>query len=182
VTRFIATSTFDLCGSIPRFISDSLTTPGAARAPLAALRYFNQIKSAESFEAADGKELGQLLVLDLNDVRNKRDPHPLEAKLKTFVERTAALRGVQDAHPWFEALLVEALRNRLRVPKGCDKALAEMTEGDARKAGRAFANALVANVSAEAAVDEWAKTYPALGGLEQRCVHANPSVCCAKCF
>jgi hypothetical protein len=168
VTRYTVTSTIDLRGSIPRFVSNAVVIPGAARNPLNALRYFNQIKPAESFEAADAKELGLLLVLDLNAVRSKRDPHPLEAKLRTFVERSAVLRGVQDAHPWFEALLVEALRNRLRVPKGCDKALAEMTEGDARKAGRAFANALVVNVSAEAAVDEWAKTYPALGGLEQR--------------
>ncbi|GMI28751.1 hypothetical protein TeGR_g8009 [Tetraparma gracilis] len=177
VTRMTVTTTMNLGGSIPRFVSDSVTIPAAARAPLSTLRYFNQAKPAESFEAADARELGLLLVLDLNDVRSKRDPGPLEAKLRTFVERSAALRSVQDAHPWFEALLVEALRNRLRVPKGCDKVLAEMTEGDARKAGRAFANALVVNVSAEAAVDEWVMTYPALGELEQRCVRARPSVC-----
>jgi hypothetical protein len=105
-------------------------------------------------------------MMDLDDVRGK--PDPLEAKLRTLIYRTAALRGVQDAFPWFGALLQEVLRNRLRVPKGSSKALAEFGEEDARKAGRAFANALIANVSAEAAVDEWVKTYPALGELEQR--------------
>ena len=78
-TRFTITSTFDLRGSIPRFISNSFTTPAAAVAPLNALRYFNQVKAAESFEAADGKVLGQLLVLDTDGVRGKRDPNPLEA-------------------------------------------------------------------------------------------------------
>ncbi|GMI43183.1 hypothetical protein TeGR_g14391 [Tetraparma gracilis] len=174
VTRFTATSTFDFRGSIPVFVSKSFTTPAAARAPLAALRYFNQVKRAEAFEAADAKELGQLLVLDTDDVRGKRDPDPLEAKLRTFVNRSAVLRGARSTCPWIEVMLKEVLRNRLRVPKGCDKALAEITEGDARKAGRAFANALVANATAEAAVDEWVMTYPALGGLEERYDFVRP--------
>jgi hypothetical protein len=65
-------------------------------------------------------------------------------------------------------MLKEVLRNRLRVPKGSMKALEEFTEEDARKAGRGLANALVANATAEAAVDEWVMTYPALRELEQR--------------
>ncbi|GMI20900.1 hypothetical protein TeGR_g4684 [Tetraparma gracilis] len=174
VTRFTVTSTFDLGGSIPSFISRSFTTPAAARAPLGVLRYFNQVKPAEAFEAADAKELGQLLVLDTDDVRGKRDWHPLEAKLRTFVDRSAALRGARSTCPWIEVMLKEVLRNRLRVPKGSMKALEEFTEEDARKAGRGFANALVANVSAEAAVDEWLKTYPALGELEQRYPFVRP--------
>ena len=140
----------------------------AAVAPLNALRYFNQVKAAESFEAADAKELGQLLVLDTDDVRGKRDPDPLEAKLRTFVDRSAVLRGARSTCPWIEVMLKEVLRNRLRVPKGSMKALEEFTEEDARKAGRGFANALVANATAEAAVDEWVMTYPALRELEQR--------------
>jgi hypothetical protein len=168
VTRFTVTSVFDTRGSIPSFISKSFTTPAAARAPLDALRYFNQVKPAESFEAADAKALGQLLVLDTDNVRGKKDWRPLEAKLRTFVDRSAVLRGARSTCPWLEGLLKEVLRNRLRVPKGSMKALAEFTEEDARKAGRGFANALVANATAEAAVDEWVNTYPALGELEQR--------------
>ncbi|GMI26372.1 hypothetical protein TeGR_g14547, partial [Tetraparma gracilis] len=174
VTRFTATSTFDLRGSIPVFVSKSFTTPAAARAPLAALRYFNQVKRAEAFEAADAKELGQLLVLDTDDVRGKRDPDPLEAKLRTFVNRSAVLRGARSTCPWIEVMLKEVLRNRLRVPKGSVKALEEFTEEDARKAGRGFANALVANATAEAAVDEWVMTYPALRELEQRYPFVRP--------
>ncbi|GMI19434.1 hypothetical protein TeGR_g7143 [Tetraparma gracilis] len=173
-TRFTITTVFDLGGSIPRFISDSFTTPVAARAPLDALRYFNQVKAAKSFEAADAKELGQLLVLDTDNVRGKRDPDPLEAKLRTFVDRSAVLRGARSTCPWIEVLLKEVLRNRLRVPKGSMKALEEFTEEDARKAGRGFANALVANATAEAAVDEWVMTYPALSELEQRYPFVRP--------
>ncbi|GMI58802.1 hypothetical protein TeGR_g3683 [Tetraparma gracilis] len=142
--------------------------------PREALRYFNQVKRVEAFEAADAKELGQLLVLDTNDVRGKRDPDPLEAKLRTFVNRSAVLRGARSTCPWIEVMLKEVLRNRLRVPKGSMKALAEFTEEDARKAGRGFANALVANATAEAAVDEWVMTYPALGELELRYPFVRP--------
>jgi hypothetical protein len=166
VTRFTVTTVCDFGGSIPRFVSNTLTTPGAARNPFLALRYFNQIKPAETFEAADAKELGQLLVLDMNDVRTKRDKRLLEARLRTFVDRSAVLRGVRAALPWFEVLMFHVLRNELRVPKGSKKALAEFGEEEGKKAGRGLANALIANVSAEAGVDEWMRTYPALGEME----------------
>jgi hypothetical protein len=63
-------------------------------------------------------------------------------------------------------LLFHVLRNELRVPKGTKKALADFGEEEGKKAGRGLANALLANVSAEAAVDEWIGTYPALGEME----------------
>jgi hypothetical protein len=170
VTRFIATSTFDLCGSIPRFVSDTIAISAGANAPLIAIRYFLQIKETAELDAdgQDARVLGQLLVHEMEPVRAKKRPEQLEAKLHTFVYRTTVLRELADVYPWFERLLLEALRNRLRVPKGSMKALAEFAEEDARKAGRGFANALVANATAEAAVDEWMKSYPALGELEQR--------------
>jgi hypothetical protein len=167
-TRFTVTTVFDLGGHIPRFISSSVTTPAAARSPLSALRYFNQIKPWESFETDDAKELGRLLVLDTDDVRGKKARRPLEAKLRKIVGRNAVLRVVRGTFPWFEPLLVHVLRNRLGVPKGTKKALAEFGEEEGRKAGRGFANALIASASAEAAVDDWMKTYPAMGELEQR--------------
>jgi hypothetical protein len=170
VTRFTATSTFDLNGSIPRFVSDTLTTPAAARAPLNAIGYFLQIKETAEFDAGgqDARALGQLLVHEMEPVRTKKRPEELESEMRTFMDRTTVLRELVDVYPWFERLLLEALRNRLRVPKGSMKELAEFTEEDARKAGRGFANALIANAPAEAAVDEWGRTYPALGGLEER--------------
>ena len=46
--------------------------------------------------------------------------------------------------------------------------LASLSRDDGRKMGRSFAVALVSNVSAEAAVDEWVHNFPALGELEVR--------------
>jgi hypothetical protein len=102
----------------------------------------------------------------MDEVRTKRDTRPLEAELRTFVDRSAVLRGARAALPWFEVLLFHVLRNELHRPKGTKKALADFGEEEAKKAGRGLANALLANVSAEAAVDEWMRTYPALGEME----------------
>jgi hypothetical protein len=180
VTRFTVTTVFDMCGSIPGFISTHITTPAAARAPLNALRYFNQIKPAEAFEAADGTELGLLLVQYMGGKLFTKvtgglfvDDSVQRWKLTTFVDRSAALREARERYEWFEVLLFEILQNRSRVPKGPDKALADFEEEDARTAGRAFANALSANLlsrdsPAAAAVDEWLRAVPAIGELEQQ--------------
>lgn len=64
-------------------------------------------------------------------------------------------------------MLFEVLRNRVRPPSATRKALAEFTDAEARKTGMAFANALLANTTPVAAVDEWVIKYPALGELEE---------------
>jgi hypothetical protein len=165
VTRLTVTSTFDVRGSIPRFISRSFTTPAAARAPLDALRYYNQVKSAGSFEAADAKELGQLLVLDMDAVRGKKDRRPLEAMLRTFVDRSAVLRGARSRFPWLASMLVEVLRNQVHRPSNTLTPLAEFGDKEGKKVGGAFALLQLKKVSPAAAVEAWISGNPALGNL-----------------
>jgi hypothetical protein len=166
VTRFTITTVFDVCGSIPSFVSKSFTTPAAARAPLAALRYFNQIKAAESFEATDAKELGQLLVLDTARVRGKKDRRPLEAALSKIVDRSAALRGARSRFPWLAPMLVEVLRNQVHRPSNTLTPLAEFGEKEGRKVGGAFPLLQLKKVSPAAAVEAWISGNPALGALK----------------
>ena len=154
---------FDLGGSIPRFISTSFTTPAAAAAPLSALRYFNQVKAAESFEAADGKELGQLLVLDTNKVRGRKDRRPLEAELSKLADRSAVLRGARSRFPWFATMLVEVLRNQVHRPSNTLTPLAEFGEEEGKKVGGAFALLQLKKASPTAAVEAWISGNPALG-------------------
>jgi hypothetical protein len=166
VTRFTVTTTFDVRGSIPSFITKSFTTPAAARAPLAALRYFNQVKRAETFEAADAKELGQLLVQDTDKVRGKKDRRPLEAALSKIVDRSAVLRGARSRFPWFAPMLVEVLRNQVHRPSKTLTPLAEFGEEEGRKVGGAFALLQLKKVSPAAAVEAWISGNPALGALK----------------
>jgi hypothetical protein len=167
VTRFTVTTVFNLGGSIPRFISDSFTTPAAARSPLSALRYFNQVKPAASFEAVDAKELGRLLVLDTDAVRGKKDTRPLEDKLRTLMIRTAVLRETRGRYEWFFGMMVEVLRNQVHRPSNTMTLLADYGEEEGRKVGGALALLQLKKVSPAAAVEAWIAGNPALGDLKQ---------------
>ncbi|GMI36431.1 hypothetical protein TeGR_g5515, partial [Tetraparma gracilis] len=168
VSRFTATATFDLNGSIPRFVSDTLTTPAAARAPLSALGYFLKIKETAEF-AADGQDaraLGQLLVHEMEPVRTNKRPEELESKLHTFFDRTTVLRELADVRPWFPKVLFQVLRNIPSRPRSTKAKLVDFTERDAVITGRAMKILMLANATPDAAVDEWIFKFPALQELE----------------
>jgi hypothetical protein len=155
IMRLTATATFDIRGSIPRFVSDTLTTPAAARAPLGALFYFLQIKEAVEFDAAgqDARALGQLLVHEMEPVRTKKRPEHLETKLHTFY-RTTVLRELVDVYPWFPKTLFQVLRNLPSRPRTTKAKLVDFTERDAVITGRALKMLMLSNATPDAAVDE----------------------------
>jgi hypothetical protein len=132
VTRFTATATFDLCGSIPKFISDTLTTPTTIRTPLYALGYFINIKETAELDAAgqDARALGQLLVHEMESVRTRGAGEQLEAKLHTFMDRTTVLRELADVHPWLELLLLQILRNQVSLVKQMKEVEAPVASGN----------------------------------------------------
>ncbi|GMI28074.1 hypothetical protein TeGR_g1263 [Tetraparma gracilis] len=139
VTRFTATATFDLGGHIPRFISDTITTPAASRAPLYTLGYFLQIKETAEFDAAgqDARALGQLLVHEMEPVRNNNKL--LEARLHVFLFRTTVLRELTDARPWFEALLHQVLLNEAQIKNKLVSGVEGFTPEDGRATGAKLA-------------------------------------------
>ncbi|GMI54437.1 hypothetical protein TeGR_g3786 [Tetraparma gracilis] len=164
VTRFTATATFDLCGSIPRFISDTLTTPAAARTPLGTLGYFLKIKETAELDSGvyggqDARALGQLLVHEMEPVRTKKRPEHLEAKLHVFFYRTTVLRELADVHPWFPEMTFQILRNQASAPRTTKAKLADFTERDAVIIGQA-----------------WIITFPALIELESERPFFRPFV------
>jgi hypothetical protein len=162
-------------GFIPKRINNSITVPQVAHSLMGVQLVFTSIRPSADVTDGDAKELGHLLLFYLQAFRGRNKKEQLHIKILELMEEITVLREAKNAHPWLDVLLLEVLRNRVRVPKGTNKPLVEYTEGDARKAGRAFANALIANATAEAAVDEWVKTYPALGELEQRGADADHS-------
>jgi hypothetical protein len=167
ITRLTVTSTFDTGGSIPRVITSSFAIPAAACGPINALRYFNQTKPAEAFEAADGRELGQLLVLDAGGARGGRQRRPLEARLARLVDRHAVLRGARGRYPWFSGMLAEVLRNQAQRKSSTRVPLAEFGEVEGRRVGGAFALFQLTKVSPAAAVEAWMSGNPAIGDLKR---------------
>ncbi|GMI18901.1 hypothetical protein TeGR_g14830 [Tetraparma gracilis] len=160
----------DLGGFVPKSINNAITVPQVTHTLVRMQLLFASIRPTADVTVADAKELGHLLHFHLHLLQ----ADGLRSKIGEMVDDVTVLREAKNEHPWLEVLLVEVMRNRVRVPKGCAKAPAEITEEDARKIGRALANALIANVSGEAAVDEWVMTYPALGELEQKYTFMRP--------
>jgi hypothetical protein len=143
VTRFTSTGTFNLRGSIPRFVSDTLTTPAAVRSPLSALGYFIKIKETAELDASgeDALALGQLLVHEMEPVRTNKKL--LESKLHVFLLRTTVLRELTDARPWFEALLHQVLVNEAQIRRKGVNGVEGFTEEDARETGAGLASLLL---------------------------------------
>jgi hypothetical protein len=175
VTTLSVTTSLVFRGKIPAKINNMIVVPRLTVSALAGLRSVVHRKKENEFDAGgeDAKVLGRLLAFDVGaKMRSKgvlcKSDTGLEDRLTLFMDRTSVLRGARVRYPWFQVLLFEALRNRVRPPAGTRKALEDFGEEDARKAGRGLALALIANVSAEAAVDEWVMTYPALRELEQQ--------------
>ena len=77
VCKLSVTTQMDVRGSIPRKVNTVFTAPALSVAPLNALRFFVHVKDPAGTEAADAKVLGQLLVLDTDDVRGKGDAQQL---------------------------------------------------------------------------------------------------------
>ncbi|GMI54445.1 hypothetical protein TeGR_g3786 [Tetraparma gracilis] len=178
VTRFTATATFDLCGSIPRFISDTLTTPAAARTPLGTLGYFLKIKETAELDSGvyggqDARALGQLLVHEMEPVRTKKRPEHLEAKLHVFFYRTTVLRELADVHPWFPEMTFQILRNQASAPRTTKAKLADFTERDAVIIGQAVAMLMLSSSTPDAV---WIITFPALIELESERPFFRPFV------
>lgn len=180
--NFTSSVMFELGGSIPRFVSDTLTTPAAANAPLAAQMYLIQTKETAALDAdgVDARALGQLLLHEMEPVRTKSRTDELKFKLNTFVYRTTVLRELTDKHPWFPCMLLHLLQNKPRImsfnlekrEQGKNqlsikkKSLSEFMEKDVTTTGGAMALILLSNATPDAAVDEWILTFPALCELE----------------
>lgn len=143
VSTLQVTSKLDFGGAIPTAITNSVTTPGFARAPLNILRYFMLIKDPDAYDEGgfDARAIGQLLVVDVSHVRTKRDRRMLERELAVVVDRANVLRAAQERFPWFESLLAEVLRNRVRAPTTAAgrTSLDKLGDKDARKLGGGFA-------------------------------------------
>jgi hypothetical protein len=152
-TLFTSTTVFDLGGSVPKFISDSISIPTAARSPLRVQTYFIHAKPTAQFSrVVNARELGQLLVHKMEPVRTKQ--HLLEAQLRIFIHRTTVLRELADAHPWIPRLLAQVLCNKPSRSgmKAVSGELAAFTERDASRAGARMGIEILYHATSQAAV------------------------------
>lgn len=146
------------------FASDKLSRSLTVRAASEVQRAFLELLALEDLQAEDGTALGAMLMSDVL----KKSKRPLEAKMDTFVDRTAALREAQVTYSWLKVLLVEVLKNKLHRPSNTLTPLAEFGQEEGKKVGGALALLQLKKASPSTALEAWIAGNPALGELKQK--------------
>ncbi|GMI50398.1 hypothetical protein TeGR_g12321, partial [Tetraparma gracilis] len=144
--------------------SDKLSRSLTVRAASEVQRAFLELLALEDLQAEDGTALGAMLMSDVL----KKSKRPLEAKMDTFVDRTAALREAQVTYSWLKVLLVEVLKNKLHRPSNTLTPLAEFGQEEGKKVGGALALLQLKKASPSTALEAWIAGNPALGELKQK--------------
>ena len=101
---------------------------------------------------------------------HERGESRVEARVRMLFKIHVGLKELGERWPWFEEFLAKVMANKL-WPAGDSKVkLCNMTAKEAKVIGGALASAILANLTANAAVDEWILRYPAMGELEREYV------------
>ena len=91
------------------------------------------------------------------------------ANIKEAISNSAILSSVQAEFPWFEAILDEVLRNKLRPGYYSSATNADcLSITEARRMGGTLAMSLATNATAAGAVDEWFLQQNALQEIDSR--------------
>ena len=134
-------------------------------------RYFEALRGLEELDEEGGVALGNLLVSETKEEHHhERGESRVKARIRVLFKNHVGLKELGERWPWFEEFLAKVVANKLR-PAGDSKVkLCNMTEKEAKVIGGALASATLANLTANAAVDEWILRYPAMGELEREYV------------
>jgi len=130
----------------------------------AAVRYFQHLR--DGIDEEDGVAMGTIFmdaVFSSTD-RSKKDHRKLV--VADFIEKNIMVARVVQERPFFKAMMVTMLNGIPTPPSKCLKGLEDLTKEDGAKIGKALAVVILSNVTSDAAVDGWVRTYPALLELE----------------
>jgi hypothetical protein len=177
LTKLEASASLDMGGVIPRRINDSVTIPAFARSLAAMTMYYACVRPADFFDEGDGTVLGRLLFLKLHPHRQNKDL--LNEKVLDIIRMTNVLRSAQAKYRFFDEFLLHIIRNKMKIGASqtsfvVDTPLVALTANEAGRIARSFPMAMMANVTAEAAVDEFILAYSALAELDCEFVWFRP--------
>ena len=131
--------------------------------------YFQALR--HEYDAEDGVAIGNLLLSETREEKHhEKGETRVEARVRALFVKNKGLKELGEKHRSLPALFAIVAANKLR-PGGDSKAkLCNMTEKEARVIGGALASCIAANLTSQAAVDEWILRYPAMGELEREYV------------
>ncbi|GMH65899.1 hypothetical protein TrLO_g8812 [Triparma laevis f. longispina] len=111
--------------------------------------YFQRLVPLKEYRAEDGIALAQDL-LWMAPSANKR-----VERLKEVLTRSRAMRELTEMLPWFEAMMITAVRGNLNLNKAVSTKMVCVSEKEAVQIGRNLMPALKSRKLAEAGVDQW---------------------------
>ena len=97
------------------------------------------------------------------------------ANVKETISNCVILSSLQVEFPWFEVMMEEVLRNKLRPASNSIATNADcLSTREARRIGGSLAISLATNVTAAGGVDEWILQYRALQELDEKYCWIRP--------
>jgi len=131
--------------------------------------YFQALR--HEYDAEDGVAIGNLLLSETREEKHhEKGETRVEARVRALFVKNKGLKEVARKYAWMEVMLASVAANKLRPASDCKVKLCNITEKDSKVIGGALASAILANLTAQAAVDEWILRYPAMGELEREYV------------
>ena len=135
-------------------------------------RYFLYQCKLEDLGDKDGFALATMIV-DAAQAQHVKGTtadrkHMARFAVNRVIEKSKALKQIKRQHVWFAPLLKTALLNMPLPPTKVSTPLAELTANEGHKIGRSLSAAMISNVTPEAGVDEWFRTFPAMVEFEEQ--------------
>jgi hypothetical protein len=112
--------------------------------------HFQELRSLEEYDAADGRALG----LQLMHPGRKKNTKPWEM-VQERIESHAGLREFRRTFPWLKGFLEEAVRGQMARAKSVKTKLDCLSEAEARRIGHSLSAALRARKTADAGLYQW---------------------------
>ena len=135
-------------------------------------RYFLYQCKLEDLGDKDGSALATMIV-DAAQAQHAKGTtanrkHMARVAVNRVIEKSKALKQIKGQQVWFAPLLKAALHNMPLPPTKVSTPLAELTANEGHKIGRSLSAAMISNVTPEAGVDEWFRTFPAMVEFEEQ--------------
>jgi hypothetical protein len=198
LTKLELFASANLGGSLPPGAGTSITAPFIARSQIFVPKFFASTRPSGTFDAEDGKVLGQLLIVLLYPHRKHEDV--MREKIDDAIRMTNVLRSAQAKYRYvtppspsgkpvcaqrartrrfFDEFILHVVRNKLKVGASqtsfsVDTPLVALTANEAARIGKSFAMILMTNTTPEVAVDELVTSFHALGELDREFVWFRP--------
>jgi hypothetical protein len=145
---------------------DWLSRPLTVRSVSQLQRYFLNLVPLCDLLPIDAEAYANFLLDSMNAFhvpgtrRNKGELAKIA--VESLIHKSSALKEINSRHRWFGSMVRKVLELNVRFPSTVTASLPELSEKDGAKMGNSMGTIVIGNITSEAAVDEWFRTYPAM--------------------